>query len=490
MKSCSAKEKDDLIRHLLLTDLFFLLWFGCGRKDMEHDWIIARCHEVRDAPDGHLDLWAREHYKSTIITFGRTIQDILNDPEETFGIFSHSRPIAKAFLRQIKQEFEGNSLLKAYFPGVLWPDPKSQAPKWSEDEGIVVIRKGNPKEATVEAWGLVDGQPTSKHFGKLLYDDIVTEKSVTTPDMIKKTTDSLALSYNLGKRGGARRFIGTRYHFNDTYASILERGTARPRVYPATDDGTPTGEPVLLTSEELAEKRRDQGPYIFGAQMMQNPIADEMQGFKTEWLRYYKDANRGARMNRYILVDAANEKRKNNDWTAMWVVGLGPDSNFYALDFVRDRLNLTQRAEMLFELHEKWAPIVEVRYEKYGLMADVQHMRDRMERENYRFEIIEVGGITPKNDRIKRLLPVFEQGRFWLPRTLYRTLYDGSTVDLVSTFVEQEYKPFPVPRHDDAFDALARIEEPGLTLKWPKQQKKPDGPKRSHGGRKHGWMAA
>jgi hypothetical protein len=63
-----------------------------------------------------LDLWAREHYKSTVITFALTIQDILNDPEITVGIFSHTRPIAKAFLRQIKQEFETNEDLKAGFP--------------------------------------------------------------------------------------------------------------------------------------------------------------------------------------------------------------------------------------------------------------------------------------------------------------------------------------------------------------------------------------
>jgi hypothetical protein len=143
-------------------------------------------------PDGYLDLWAREHWKSSIITFALTIQDILRDPEVTVGIFSHTRPIAKAFLRQIKQEFERNERLKRWFPDVLWADPRNDSPKWSEDEGITVKRKGNPKEATVEAWGLVDGQPTSKHFSKLVYDDVVTRESVTTPEMMAKTTDALS----------------------------------------------------------------------------------------------------------------------------------------------------------------------------------------------------------------------------------------------------------------------------------------------------------
>jgi hypothetical protein len=135
---------------------------------MERPWLLDRCKEVQAAPNDRLDLWSREHYKSTIITFGLTIQDILNDPETTIGIFSHTRPIAKGFLRQIKREFEANELLKSLFPDVLWTSPSKEAPKWSEDDGIVVKRKSNPKESTIEAWGLVDGQPTSKHYRTLL----------------------------------------------------------------------------------------------------------------------------------------------------------------------------------------------------------------------------------------------------------------------------------------------------------------------------------
>ena len=72
--------------------------------------------EVQAAPDGYLDLWAREHYKSTIVTFALTIQTILANPEETICIFSHTRPNARKFLRQIKQEFETNARLRDSFP--------------------------------------------------------------------------------------------------------------------------------------------------------------------------------------------------------------------------------------------------------------------------------------------------------------------------------------------------------------------------------------
>lgn len=427
-----------------------------------------------------LDLWAREHYKSTIITFGKTLQDILashgDDPlpewkgiEPTFGIFSHTRPIAKGFMRQLKLELERNPLLKDWFPDILWDDPHQQAPKWSEDDGISVRRRSNPKEQTVEAWGLVDGQPISKHFWVMVYDDVVTRESVTTPDMIRKTLAAVEDSFNLSTEGGVKRFIGTRWHFHDCYKTLKDRGTAKVREHPGTEDGTATGIPVLWSEQTLREKRRDLGPYSFACQILLNPKADEAQGFLRPWIRYYKSVGQARTLNKYILVDAANSKKKSSDYTAMGVIGLGPDHNYYWLEVIRDRLSLTQRADLLFHLHDKWKPI-EVRYEEYGLMADIEHIQYRQELENYRFDIVKVGGTTPKNDRIKRLVPVFEQGKFYLPRSQSYTDLQGVTHDIVRDFVEEEYAGFPVAEHDDMLDMLARLLEPSLQLAWPRQR--------------------
>ena len=470
--ACPDSEKIEATRLLCRTDLYFLLTEICGRADIKRQWLFDRCREVQAAPDGRLDLWAREHYKSTIITFGMTIQDILNDPDVTVGIFSHTRPIAKAFLRQIKREFESNELLKSLFPEILYSNPSKESQKWSEDDGIIVKRKANPKEATIEASGLVDGQPTSKHFTRLIYDDVVTKDSVTSPEQIEKTTEAWALSLNLGAAGGARRFIGTRYHFNDTWAAIMLRGAAIPRIHTATDDGTSDGEPVFLSREVLQEKRRDQGPYVFSCQFLQNPKADETQGFKREWVRYCKQSD-GTGMNKYILVDAAGFKRKTNDYTSVWVIGLAEDKNYYVLDMVRDRLNLTERGALVMKLHRKWRPNY-VRYERYGLMADIEHIKTLQDKENYHFDITEVGGSLGKNDRIKRLIPMFEQGHFYLPNSFWYTNYEGTTEDLVTVFVEQEYMAFPVPIHDDMLDSLARIAEPDLPLDWPMTYEEPE----------------
>jgi phage terminase large subunit-like protein len=426
-------------------------------------------------------------HNSTIITFAKTIQDILADPEITVGIFSHTRPNSKGFLEQIKREFENNEYLKELFPDVLYQNPKSEAPKWALDSGIIVKRKTNPKEATVEAWGLVDGQPTGKHFKILVYDDIVTLESVSTPDQIKKVTAALEMSYNLGAKGGQRRFIGTRYHLNDTYRTIMDRETVIPRVHKATDNGKspPEGKPVFLSEEALLEKRRDMGPYTFGSQMLQDPVADKAMSFKAEWLRTYREINY-SKWNIYIIVDPASAKKSTSDFTVMNVIGLAPDKNYYRIEGIRDRLNLTQRAAKLFELHRKYNP-KRVGYERYGMQADIEHIKYEMEHRNYRFEIVELGGSMPKEDRIKQLIPVYEQGRMYAPERQTFVDYEGQTRDYVQLFNTEEYLAFPVCTHDDMLDCEARILDPMLGAEFPKEAPKPK-PRSSYGGGASSWM--
>lgn len=462
---------DATMRFMLREDLFFLMVYGLGRKDLDHDWLYERCREVQQNPDGYLDLWSREHYKSTIITYGLTIQNILNDPEITVGIFSHTRPIAKAFLRQIKYELETNAKLKKYFPDILFDEPHKQSPKWSEDDGITVKRNGNPKEATVEAWGLVDGQPIGRHFRLMVYDDVVTRESVNTPEMIQKTTEAWELSRSLTSEGGATRYIGTRYHYNDTYRTIMDRKAATPRIYPATDNGKVDGSPVLWTRERLAEKRREMGPYTFACQILQDPKADETQGFLDRWLKFWP-ANNTEGLNIYIICDPANEKKKENDYTAIFVIGLGADKNIYVIDMIRDRLNLTERTNKIFMLRQRYSP-VDVIYEKYGMQSDIQHIEFVMDLKNYRFNITPIGGQTPKNDRIRRLIPYFEQGRVYLPQHCIYRNYEGVQEDLALTFINNEYKAFPVPIHDDMLDCLARVLDPQITLLYPIIQQAP-----------------
>lgn len=478
-----ANTYHQLMRERARTDLFYLLTNILNRKDCWHQWILDRCNEVQASPDSHLDLWAREHYKSSIITFGLTIQDILRTygegstgEEYTIAIFSYVRPIAKDFLVQIKREFESNEKLKELFPDIFYANPERQAPKWS-DEAIIVKRLGNPKESTLEAWGTFEGQPTGRHFSLRVYDDVVTADTVKTEDRVKTTLQYWELSQAMGDKINIERYVGTRYAFNDAYHTIMKRGVVKPRLKPATDDGSFTGTPVFWGQEKFDLKVKAMGQWTSSTQLLQNPLGDSAMGFSLDDIRYYAAQTEGEKRamskehNRIILVDPSSGRaKKAGDYTAMGVWGLGADNNYYLLDAVRDKIPLKKRTEELFALHKKWSPIKLVAYEQVGLAADVEHMQEMMEFKGYHFDIIEIGAHQRKNGpygRIARLQPLFADHRLYFPKRLPKIISTGQRVDVIEQFIEEEYQLYPFCLHEDFLDMMARLLDPDLKPRMP-----------------------
>lgn len=507
------------------NDRFFLLTGLLNRPDAIHPWLYDRAREVEADPDGHLDLWFRGGYKSTIITFAGNIQDVLIDPEITIGIFSCTRDIARPFLSQIKQELEGNTELKKTYPDVLWANPRVEAPSWSTEGGLVVKRSGNPKEATIEAHGLIDAMPTGRHFKKLCFDDIVTERHVTNPDQIRKASERVELSDNLGVSNGVTRkqMVGTRYSFADSYGYLLEQGIVTPRIYPATDDGTLDGHPVFLSKEVWEEKKRTQRTQI-SAQMLQNPLAGKENVFRVPWLRSYWV--RPIMMNVYIMGDPSRGRSKSSDRTALAVVGIDSLGRKYLLDGYCHRMPLSERWQRLRDLHKRWSSMpgvqsISVGYERFGQQSDDEYFDEQMRLTGERFEIRTLNwtgqvGRESKQARVERLEPDFRLGSFFIParvwhpaieaesvawrvengseeikyypvngltkderraqqagenyrlmRPIKRKDEDGNIYDFVRVFME-EYAWFPFAPRDDLIDAVSRIfdMEPSAAVKF------------------------
>lgn len=477
------------IRALCLVDRYYLLVKVCRRIDMLHPWIYARCRDVERDPEGRIDLWAREHYKSTIITFGGAIQSILNNPEITIGIFSHVGAIASAFLKQIKTELESNETLKKAFPDILYEFPQKEAKQWSVEGGITVKRKSNPKESTVESSGLVDGQPVSKHYELRIYDDVVTDRSVSTPDQVQKTTDAYSLSQSLGKAGGSEWMIGTRYSHADTYNWILERGALKPRIYQATEDGTKDGDPVFFTADEWRKRKLKNTDSDIACQYLQDPLQGSAKMFDANKLGVYEV--RPAVLNVYIVVDPARSKKKGSAHTAIMVWGLDYAMNKYLLDGFDHKMDLGERWQFLARTWLRWKGAagvqnVKVGYESFGAQADMDYFVEQMRMPGApKFDISELQWPQDtegsKQDRVQRLVPDLNGGKLFLPyptdehkltklqrkmmetgyeyrisRNLKRKNEDGMIYDLAEN-LRTQFSFFPFCALKDAIDATARI---------------------------------
>jgi len=331
---------------------------------VEKEWIFQRIRDVQNDPDGRIDIWGRELYKSTIITFGKSIQDILashgENPlsewkgrEVTLCIFSFNNPAAKTFILQIKQELENNEELKLLFPDILYQNPKKESPKWSLDSGLVVKRKSNPRESTVDCSGLVDGQPTGMHYLLKVYDDVVTLESARSAEMIKKTTQAWGLSLSLGAEGGRTRYVGTFYTDGDTYCEIIDRKAAIPRIFPATVDGKSSGKPVLHSQEYLDEKKLA-GIYDFSCQYLCDPIPDDNAYFSINDFEWYDTAPEN--LTKYGASDCAVSEGVG-DFTEMGIAGIDPKQDIYLLDWWKGQVTMDVWIDRQLDLVNRHKPL-------------------------------------------------------------------------------------------------------------------------------------
>jgi predicted phage terminase large subunit-like protein len=239
--------------------------------------------------------------------------------------------------------------------------------------------------------------------------------------------------------------------------------------------------PARFTPEVLDKARQRLGDYNYAGQYLQEPVPLGGGVLKENWPQFYAQGGiKPKDMNIVILVDPSGgedikkKKRKLSDWTAMMVVGLAPDNNYYLLDIIRDRLNPTERVDTLFILHRKWNELAgkppKVGYERISMQSDVHYIKKKMKDDAYNFAVIELGGTQIKEERIMMLVPDMQMGRWFFPHNLFYVDGEGRKFDLIQELIHSEMKSFPRARYDDMLDALSRVYEPDLHLVFPKQK--------------------
>lgn len=480
------------VRTLCLIDLFYLNVAVLGRVDMLNPWIYARCREVEQKPNECIDLWSRGHYKTSIITTGLTIQEILKKPDITIIIFSNTASLAEGFLTPIKNIFEKNDVLKSLFSDILYEDPVNESPLWTKTAINVKTHTGR-KEPTIETMGFNTGIKVGRHADLLLYDDIVTDKSVGTKEQIENTTKAYEESLSLGTFNAIHRMAGTRWHFNDTYSQLIAKKVYLPRIYPATKDGTMRSEPVLMTPEQWASVCRGRSTYVIACQYLLNPQEGSVRLFKVEDLYWYDV--RPARFDIYILGDPGRSLNQGACDTALVVLGVTRNKQMYILDGYCHQMSLVDKWENLKKLYSTWSTYqgtmkIHVHYESIG-NDDVQYFNSMMGKglNSVSFKINELTcaltGSNAKAARIERLEPDVRNHHLMMPydgskeptsdqiklmntraeyrmsRKIVKKDAKGELYDFTQILLDQ-LQDYPFGAKVDAIDALSRVYDVGI----------------------------
>lgn len=461
-----------LYRDTICNDLWFFVYFIMKCPIANHQFWVDRCNEVQDGPRGDtLDIWGREHGKSTIITVADSIRDTLKQKvefgkDESTMIFSYSQSAALKFLRQIKLLLEKSDMLKACFPDVIWQDPMKEAPKWSEDQGLFFRRSGNFKEATFECGGLIEGMPTGGHYSRRIYDDVETNDIVQNPEQIEKLKDAFDLSQNLGTDGGIERVIGTYYHFNGLLVYLQNKENPvekRPiyllRKHPSTKGGDWNGEPVYLSEARINKLKADKKS--FATQHLLNPAPTGERKFESRYLTEIDADKIPNKLYRFMVVDWAGVRKdrdKRQDSWAILNVGVSPFrddlglSDLYILDAAIEPFDLTTALNKIVEMYLRGGRILKLGVERVGASTMDLHIVNALRAKNIY--------LSEDMGTLAKLSPGGRSKEFRIENNLSYPFQNGKIRISKNVSVAarerlwQEMEKFPF-WHDDGLDALA-----------------------------------
>jgi hypothetical protein len=462
----------DLYRSLICKDLFFFVYFVMKVPIANHKFWVDRCAEVLEGSrTDTLDIWGREHGKSTIITVGDSVRDTL-DRKVNFGsdestmLFSYSNSASLKFLRQIKFLLEKSQMLKDCFPDVLWQEPSKEAPKWSEDQGLFFKRDSNFKEATFECGGLIEGMPTGGHFTRRIYDDVETYDLVQNPDQIEKLKDAFDLSQNLGTDTGIERIIGTYYHYNGLLVYLQNKkspSTQEPiyqlRKHPSTEGGLWNGEPVYLSKARIDKLKADKKS--FATQHLLDPAQTGERKLESKFLTEVDPQDIPNKLYRFMVVDWAGVRKdrdKRQDAWAIITFGVNPYrddlglSDLYVLDATIEPLDLPTALNTIVSMYMRAGRVLKLGVEKVGASTMDLHIVNALRAKNIY--------ISEEQQTLAKLSPGGRSKEFRIENNLSYPFANGKIK--ISTSVPVAYRErlklemdqFPL-WHDDGLDALA-----------------------------------
>lgn len=453
----------EIEREKCLDSLYYLTKEVLGYKDLELSFHGPLCQAIQNYTPGSLRrlwLWARGHFKTTIITIAHTIQLLLRDPNLRILIASNKLDNAKEMLTAIKDQFIFNEHLRYLFPEAVPKANKEGRIEWGTSTSVIMPNRTTRglKEASIEVAG-VDTGIVSRHYDIMKKDDLVTPKSITTPEQRKETADWDRLSIGLfdNIETGRTDWVGTRYHLYDLYSELLVRKDIGLRsIIPAiSEDGNTAAFSTRFSIHSLNEIAEVQGPYIYSCQYDLNPVPDEERVFQEAWIQEFvwesfwkrmkeEEGTYSSFVSETLTVDPASSKKKSSDLTALVdVVLLG--GVWYVLAARQGKWNPTERVDNIFEEVTNRPSLRRIGIESVGFQETMVHYcrQKQLESERFRkvrFEELKHGGRS-KHERIEGLVPLFSQGRILLAPGLL--------------MLKSQLREHPRGDHEDLLDALA-----------------------------------
>jgi hypothetical protein len=440
--------------------------------------------------------------KTTIVTQGRIIQRIIQEPNVSILLVNEKEQTAKDILSEIKHQIVNNQLLRSLYPEIIPDDFKETA--WSATR-IVTKRDESRKEPTVFVIG-EGGTVVGMHPDEIMADDILSREAMesarsgSVADLMGQINRWIHQLVPLLSGHPRRRitFVGTRWWHGDSYEHIehsfgygqdpqhymlkakLSNGTTqRLPAYrvgdlvvfrrAAIEDGQPAF--VSLGEDkyglEALAKLRLQDPELFAANYLNQPSDELTATFKESWLRFY-DWLDGESGDTVAYNDLAGKRRtvdvrsldvlgfvdpggfgKNRGGdrarAAIVVTGTTPEGLHLLLDVYSEKGTYVQAMQAFVGFVRRYG-IRKAYVERAGQqIVFIDQLRHLCRKEGLTLVIEDVTtGVKSKDDRILGLEEYFQRAQIYVGR--------GPKFEEL----RQQYAGFPKTTRKDILDALSQ----------------------------------
>ena len=341
-----------------------------------------------DRKDNQLVLLPRGHMKSKLAAY-RTAWYVTNHPETTVLYVSATADLAEKQLYAIKQIID-SPIYRRYWSNMIHPE-EGKREKWA----VAEIAVDHPqrklegiRDATCKAVGLTSNT-TGFHADIVVLDDIVVPSNAYSEDGREKVTNAYSQLASIENPGAEEWVVGTRYHPKDIYDTMINMKETH---YDNESDEESEIEVyelfqrvVEIEGEFLWAKRtrkdgkafgfdakelaRIKAKYIdttqFYSQYYNDPNTTENARINSNNFQYFdkaalnvKDGDwyiRDRKLNIFAAIDFAFSLRRQADYTALVVVGVDHQANYYVLDIDRFKTErIVDYYQHILKCWEKW----------------------------------------------------------------------------------------------------------------------------------------
>lgn len=426
----------------------------------------------------------RAHLKSHMVaTWCSWI--ITRHPEVTILYVSATAELAQTQLFAV-QNIIGSSLYRRYFPEYVNPQ-EGKRERWSSVKMSIdhpTRKKEAIRDATISTAGLTTNT-TGWHADIVVADDLVVPENAYTEDGRESVSKKSSQFTSIRNAGGFTMACGTRYHpvdiydvwmnqvydvYDDEGIKIDQSPVWDSKEYKVETDNIftwprairPDGKAFGFDIQTLARIRAEYSDRVqFYAQYYNDPSDPSSDRIGRDKFQYYnarhlkKEGSRwfynGRKLNVYAAVDFAFSLSKAADYTAIVVVGVDCDGNYYVLDIDRFKTDKTlDYFKHVAALHSKW------RFQKLRAEVSVAQkvivnsIKDYVRKEGLRLSVDEFRPSKAEGTKEERIAAALEH----LYDNLQMWHQEGGW-----TAVLEEELVLARPAHDDVKDALASAVE-------------------------------